>query len=99
MPKDTVVMAFSLSPQAAAYVNGAGRGRKSALVDRCIRYSKDNQVEELLQMNEIHIKTIARLREELDKTQVGKAKIDDSRPNSPLVRALLHFGLWKRPSK
>lgn len=48
MPKDTVVMAFSLSPRAAAYVRGAGHGRKSALVDRCILYYKDNRVQELL---------------------------------------------------
>ena len=48
MPKDTVVMAFSLSPRAAAYVRGAGQGRKSALVDRCILYYKDNRVQELL---------------------------------------------------
>lgn len=48
MPKDTVVMAFSLSPRAAAYVRGAGHGRKSALVDRCILYYKDNKVQDLL---------------------------------------------------
>ncbi len=48
VPKDTVVMAFSLSPRAAAYVRGAGHGRKSALVDRCILYYKDNRVQDLL---------------------------------------------------
>ena len=41
-------MAFSLSSRAAAYVRGAGQGRKSALVDRCILYYKDNRVQELL---------------------------------------------------
>lgn len=48
MPKDTVVMAFSLSPEASAYVRGAGRGRRSAMVNRCILYYKDNRVEELI---------------------------------------------------
>jgi len=41
-------MAFSLSPRSAAYVRGAGQGRKSALVDRCILYYKDNRVQDLL---------------------------------------------------
>ncbi len=88
MPKDTVVMAFSLSPQAAAYVRGAGHGRKSALVDRCIRYSKDNQVEELLQMNNIHVKTIARLRQE---TQESADGIDEISRLKALGRAVLHI--------
>lgn len=96
MPKDTVVMAFSLSPQAAAYVRGAGHGRKSALVDRCIRYSKDNQVEELLQMNEIHVKTIARLRQE---TQDDPSGNDEISRFEALGRAVLHIRYAFRLSK
>ena len=48
MPKDTVVMAFSLSPEASSYIRGAGSGRRSALVNRCVLYYKDNRVQDLL---------------------------------------------------
>jgi len=48
MPKDTVVMAFSLSPEASNYIRGAGSGRRSALVNRCVLYYKDNRVQDLL---------------------------------------------------
>lgn len=85
MPKDTVVMAFSLSPRAAAYVRGAGQGRKSALVDRCILYYKDNRVQDLLDQIAFMEGNIAGLQSKLlndpqplgveeDKTEVPKGQ-------------------------
>ncbi len=43
MKGGTVVMAFSLDPKAAAYVNGAGQGRRSALVRRAIHAEMTRQ--------------------------------------------------------
>ena len=48
MPRDTVNMCFSLSPRAAAYVKGAGKGRQSALVDRCILFCKDKRTSHII---------------------------------------------------
>ena len=45
MPSENaVVMAFSLDARSAAYVNGAGRGRKSALVRRAIHGEMHRQL-------------------------------------------------------
>ncbi len=76
MPRDTVNMCFSLSPRAAAYVKGAGKGRQSALVDRCILFCKDNQVEDLFQNISGLQDHISKLYKELDEV-TGSSEIPD----------------------
>lgn len=103
MPKDTVVMAFSLSSRAAAYVRGAGQGRKSALVDRCILYYKDNRVQELLDQIAFMEGNIQGLQsklfseEKLDEIS-GASKIpDDKAKKVPPSRGLKRFFKFLRP--
>lgn len=102
MPKDTVVMAFSLSPEASAYIRGAGRGRRSAMVNRCILYYKDNRVEELIEEIEFMRANIQGLQNRIlahGQTQELEAEKGEISRFKALGRALLHFGLGKRRSK
>ena len=90
MPTNTVIMAFSLSPEASAYVQGAGRGRKSAMVNRCILYYKDNRVEELLEHISFMEANIAGLQNKL--LLAGSIPVESS--PGPLRSALLHLKSW-----
>ncbi len=86
MPKDTVVMAFSLSPEASAYIRGAGRGRRSAMVNRCILYYKDNRVEELVEEIEFMRANIQGLQNRLLAHGELAAQIEDDASNLPWWR-------------
>jgi hypothetical protein len=90
MPTNTVVMAFSLSPEASAYVQGAGRGRKSAMVNRCILYYKDNRVEELLE----HISFMEANIAALQKRLLDAGSVPPQSPPGKLQSALLHIKAW-----